>query len=435
MAALGTFRLRGEHVGKIAADVALVHEPSQSSGARQHREQRDLRQRNRRRTVVHEQDLIARERELVTTACSCSVDRGEDGLAAAVRHLLDAVARFVRELAEANFVGMRGRREHLDVGPGAEHLVEAAGDDDALDGRMLEPQPLQRVVQFDVYCQVVGVELQLVVVAEAAGGVDGQGQSRDRSVDVESPMAVARRIGVEVDAVITHADDTTWRRGGTSCRHGCAAWRIRCCGRSRAAGSRRDRPELGRAVSAAPDCRPDGPPVELTGAITTADRSTYRELPVAVASGTTRIEVGYSWTSNGPETDFEKTVVDLGLWDEDGPHATAGFRGWSGSRQGKVAEGQAPIFVQADSAERGYVPGPINAGTWYVELGFGAVHDAWRDVARDGEVSRGPDRPWCGNPIPSTRPTSPRNEPSWYRADLHLHAYPTRTQRDRTPRR
>src|SRR4051812_34935710 len=110
-------------------------------------------------------------------------------------------------------------------------------------------------------------------------------------------------------------------------------------------------PTSGGPSSGGPDCPPDGSPVELTGTIPTADRSTYRELPVAVAAGTTRIEVGYSWTRNGPETDFDKTVVDLGLWDEDGPHATAGFRGWSGSRQGKVAEGQAPIFVQADSAE------------------------------------------------------------------------------------
>jgi len=145
-------------------------------------------------------------------------------------------------------------------------------------------------------------------------------------------------------------------------------------------------------------------------------------LPVAVAAGTTRIEVGYSWTSNGPETDFEKTVVDLGLWDEDGPHATAGFRGWSGSRQGKVAEGQAPIFVQADSAERGYVPGPIDAGTWYVELGFGAVHDAgatWHVTVRCLAVPTGP--VWTPDPVDPSYVA--RNEPGWYRADLHLHAY------------
>jgi hypothetical protein len=181
-------------------------------------------------------------------------------------------------------------------------------------------------------------------------------------------------------------------------------------------------PTSGAQSSGAPDCRPGGPPVELTGAVSTADRSTYRELPVAVAAGTTRIEVGYSWTSNGPETDFEKTVVDLGLWDEDGPHATAGFRGWSGSRQGKVAEGQAPIFVQADSAERGYVSGPINPGTWYVELGFGAVHDAratWHATVTCLAVATGP--VWSPDPVDPSYVA--RAEPGWYRADLHLHAY------------
>jgi hypothetical protein len=172
----------------------------------------------------------------------------------------------------------------------------------------------------------------------------------------------------------------------------------------------------------AADCRPEGQSVDLTGDVTTADRSTYVELPVAVAAGTTRIEVGYSWASNGPETDLDKTVVDLGLWDEDGPHATAGFRGWSGSRQGKVAEGQTPIFVQVDSAERGYVPGPVNAGTWYVELGFGAVHDAgatWHVTVTCRAPATGP--VWTPDPVDPSYVA--RAEPGWYRADLHLHAF------------
>ena len=46
------------------------------------------------------------------------------------------------------------------------------------------------------------------------------------------------------------------------------------------------------------------------------------------------------------------------------------------------------MFVQADSAERGYVPGPIEPGTWSVELGFGAVHSAGRDVVGDGALPR-----------------------------------------------
>ena len=57
-----------------------------------------------------------------------------------------------------------------------------------------------------------------------------------------------------------------------------------------------------------------------------------------------------------------QTVFDLGLWDEGGVGTVEGFRGWSGSRQGNTGKGQAPIWVQADTAERGYRPDPVRAG-------------------------------------------------------------------------
>jgi hypothetical protein len=181
-------------------------------------------------------------------------------------------------------------------------------------------------------------------------------------------------------------------------------------------------PSPAPAQAAAPECRPGGPAVELAGTLTPADVYGYEELPVAVASGTTRIEVGYAWTSNGAETLGDKTVVDLGLWDQHGTHDPAGFRGWSGSRQGKVAEGQAPVFVQADKAERGFVPGPIEAGTWFVELGFGAVHStggSWSVSVRCLAPPTGP--AWVPDPVDPSFVA--RDAPGWYRADLHLHGY------------
>jgi hypothetical protein len=177
-----------------------------------------------------------------------------------------------------------------------------------------------------------------------------------------------------------------------------------------------------RAGAAPPECRPGGPPVELSGSLTAADVGRYRELPIAVTAGTTRLEVGYSWTSAGPESATDQTVVDLGLWDQRGTAEPAGFRGWSGSRQGKVAEGQPPIFVQADRAERGYVPGPIEPGTWSVELGFGAVQSAgatWSVNVRCLDVATGP--AWTPDPVDPSYVA--RDQPGWYRADLHLHAY------------
>ena len=99
---------------------------------------------------------------------------------------------------------MRRGREHLDVGAGAEELVERAGDDDRLHGRVLETQTLERVVQLDVDAEVVGVELQLVVVTEAAARVDGHRQRGDRRIDVELPVPVTGRLGVEADRLSLH---------------------------------------------------------------------------------------------------------------------------------------------------------------------------------------------------------------------------------------
>ena len=172
----------------------------------------------------------------------------------------------------------------------------------------------------------------------------------------------------------------------------------------------------------APECRPGASPVELSGSLAPSDVNGYRQLPVAVGAGTTRIEVGYAWKSGGRETQTDKTVVDLGLWDEQGPLDPAGFRGWSGSRQGKIADGQDPIYVQADVAERGYVPGPIVAGTWSVELGFGAVHSSgatWSVTVRCLNPPAGPS--WTPDPVDPSFVA--RDAPGWYRADLHLHAY------------
>ena len=125
------------------------------------------------------------------------------GLAAVRRGVLDAVAGLVGELAEVDLVAMGRPGEHLDVGAGAEHLargrVGAAGDDDRLDLGVLEAQPLHGVVQLDVDAEVVGVELQLVVVAQSGVRRHGQDERRDRAVELETPVAVRGRARVEAD--------------------------------------------------------------------------------------------------------------------------------------------------------------------------------------------------------------------------------------------
>ncbi|OWY59919.1 hypothetical protein B7486_71985, partial [cyanobacterium TDX16] len=135
-------------------------------------------------------------------------------------------------------------------------------------------------------------------------------------------------------------------------------------------------PVTGGEAAAAPSCDPGGGPVVLEGEVAPSDAESYLLLPLEVAEGTTRVEVGYEWADVRPpesEDVGNQTVLDLGLWDADGTSGTEAFRGWSGSRQGLTAEGQDPVFVQPDSAERGFVAGPIEPGTWHVELGVGFV--------------------------------------------------------------
>jgi len=169
-------------------------------------------------------------------------------------------------------------------------------------------------------------------------------------------------------------------------------------------------------------CAPGNPVIELTGSVTQADAKTYQLLPFEVDASTTRVEVGYEWTDNGagPSTPLTQTVFDLGLWDADGYRVPQGFRGWSGSRQGRLDQDQARIFVQADSAERGYNPGAIEPGTWYAELGIAAVGPQgadWRiEIACLGPVT---------NTQPAVDPVDPAHianaGPGWYHGDFHMH--------------
>ncbi len=68
---------RREEVGVVAPHAALVDDPREPARAGQHAEERDLGQRDRRRAVVDEQDLVAGERELVAAARGGAVQRAE----------------------------------------------------------------------------------------------------------------------------------------------------------------------------------------------------------------------------------------------------------------------------------------------------------------------------------------------------------------------
>lgn len=154
----------------------------------------------------------------------------------------------------------------------------------------------------------------------------------------------------------------------------------------------------------------------IEGTVQPSDAKTYQLIPFEVLPGTTRVEMAYTWSP------LDGTTIDLGLRDARGPFGTAGFRGWSGSRQGRIHEAQPPVHVQSDSAERTYTPGTVEPGIWHAELGIAEVAPGgatWRiEVAAfDGPAGRAP----ASDPVDPTHVA--RAGPGWYHGDLHLHGF------------
>lgn len=174
-----------------------------------------------------------------------------------------------------------------------------------------------------------------------------------------------------------------------------------------------------------PLCKAGQVPLLLSGSVSKADEKSYLLLPFEVHAGVNRIEVGYRWQDRNPlpSNPVTQTVFDLGLWDEDGTAGPDAFRGWSGSRLGRLDQDQPPVFVERAQASRGYTPGPIRPGTWHVELGVAALNEAgadWQVEIRCQAADSGGQRP-KPDPVDPTHVADPA--PGWYHADFHMHAY------------
>lgn len=139
-----------------------------------------------------------------------------------------------------------------------------------------------------------------------------------------------------------------------------------------------------------------GSTITLTGQLTVADYERIIERTFDVPVGTRRIDL--TLTASGAE---QRTVIDLGLRDPDGP------RGWSGGRTSHVT-------VSRLSATPGYLPGSIPPGQWSVLLGVPNIradrHDSYTvTVTLSGDDSGG-ERPVL------------RDGPGWFVGDLHTHS-------------
>ena len=187
-----------------------------------------------------------------------------------------------------------------------------------------------------------------------------------------------------------------------------------------------------------PSCLPGGPVVEHHGTVPGGVDPHYLELPFDVAAGTTRVEVGYRYGDRQPalpSTPFTQTVVDLGLWDADGVGTPAGFRGWSGSRQGRLHAGQPPVWVDRSTAERGYRPGGIEPGVWHVDLGIAAVAPGgatWEVEITCSGPPAGSDAPFTESPVDAAHVAVDRA--GWYHGDFHMHGFHSHAQAPTWPR-
>lgn len=145
------------------------------------------------------------------------------------------------------------------------------------------------------------------------------------------------------------------------------------------------------------------------GRWTPADRaeSVYQYLPVDIPAGTGSISVtlGYDTTAG---------VLDLGCF---GP---AGFRGWSGGARTRFT-------IDAHRATPGYLPGPLESGTWQVVLGLHQVRSAGVAYEVTVELSAGSGASTEPDPLPNAQPRRQRRQvPAqpgmrWLAGDLHCH--------------
>lgn len=146
----------------------------------------------------------------------------------------------------------------------------------------------------------------------------------------------------------------------------------------------------------------------FTRRLTLDDRaaSPYLAVPFEVAAGTDSVEVRLTF-------DRSVAVVDLGC------EGAAGWRGWSGGARDT-------FVIAADAATPGYVPGPLEPGTWSVVLGLHRIPadgvDVTLEISTPATTAPAAEPP--APPVPERRPR--RDLPAtdgltWWACDFHAH--------------
>jgi hypothetical protein len=135
----------------------------------------------------------------------------------------------------------------------------------------------------------------------------------------------------------------------------------------------------------------------------------WHYLPVDIPAGVREIEVVYSYDRPDTPPGVRANALDIGIFGPGGQ-----FRGWSGGARDRFT-------INATEATPGYLPGPIEPGTWQVILGPYTVCPQGMTFEVNVTVRFGPvGEPFEPNPAPVTAPERDRGE-AWYRGDGHLH--------------
>ena len=214
------------------------------------------------------------------------------------------------------------------------------------------------------------------------------------------------------------------------------------------------------ARAAAPaSCGAPAPDRVITGEFTSAQTGSFVFLPFDVPRGTTAIRAWYCYDQpEGPTAQLPayaiRHTLDFGLYQPKPRRqplwAMKQYRGWSGSgffnditvSPEGYAEDPDPARKPAGKTSRGYRPGPIEPGTWAVELGVAAVV-ATTQGDLDGKVAWRVELQLEDNPAFADEPYHPaeydkgpaRRGPGWYAGDFHVHTDQSGDAKHRAPAR
>ncbi|MEU8931747.1 CehA/McbA family metallohydrolase [Streptomyces sp. NPDC048409] len=139
----------------------------------------------------------------------------------------------------------------------------------------------------------------------------------------------------------------------------------------------------------------------------------FVHLPVEVPKGVQKIAVSYSYDKPAVPSGTPGNSCDVGIFDERGiALGGRGFRGWSGGAR-------TSFEISNSEATPGYLPGPVEHGTWHVVLGPYQVAPQGLNYQVQITLTYGADGPAAPRNYPPQRAKGRGR--AWYRGDCHLH--------------